>query len=151
MQNMFIGFVLAVVSAVFGFFAVGIYQEDQRVLDNGITGRAEVLHRDSYESCRSDGDGGESCETEYYVRYGFYSQAEEYYERRAEVGRDAYRSYGEGTWVDIVYLPENPTESRLLDEKNDAVLGAAAIGVVMGVLSAIFFFQGLRDRRRYGW
>src|SRR5688572_11992226 len=79
--------------------------------EHGVKTTGVVMSRENKRRRNNNSDGTLTTDNSYYVEYRW-TVKENIYSRRELVDSGRYSALPEGTEVEVVYLPETPTEAR---------------------------------------
>jgi hypothetical protein len=124
--------------------ALGEYAEAGRLQQSGVLAQGEIISR-----TRSSGKS-----TSYYLTYEFgVKGSDTRFTRQQTVRRAAYEAHPEGSLVTVVYLPDDPSVSRLAGkDADDSVMQASVPESGLFVLiTSVIMFVLLRPVVRDRW
>jgi hypothetical protein len=136
--------VIAILIALFfGFFTVRDVLASKQIQDSGVATQAEITNLNRIAGTNSK---SYTTSTRYEVVYKFVDTTNKQYTNKIDIPFNLYNSLKVGSIVDILYVPSDPSNSRLKDVAPNLLGGAFGTGFF--VLLALLVFFLIRSQRK---
>jgi hypothetical protein len=132
--------VLVLIAVLFGFFAVRDFVTLGQIEQFGTPTQAEVTNLERVSRRNPNG-------TSHYVTYRFTDAAGQEHSKMLEIDSNLYLTLKIGSQVEVLYLPNDPSVSRIRSASKD-FLNGEIFATVLFVLLAVMSFAVSRSERR---